>query len=143
MAIPAFCDDGRLPEGLHFATEAEMKFRFGGATPRRLRLALRLRRWIEMARAVSAMRFLVDGSFVTAVPDPADVDAVVWLADDFSTRISRGEIAAVELEMMLLTRQPEEIYGAGNQRDWDDWVQYLSQTREADGRRKGLVEIKL
>lgn len=143
MAIPAFCDDGRLPEGLHFATEAEVTFRFGGATPRRLRLALRLRRWIELARAVSAMRFLVDGSFVTAVPDPADVDAVVWLADDFSTRISRGEIAAVELEMMLLTRQPEEIYGAGNQRDWDDWVQYLSQTREADGRRKGLVEIKL
>jgi len=143
MAIPAFCCDARLPEGLHFATEAEMTFRFGGATPRRLRLALRLRRWIELARAVSAMRFLVDGSFVTAVPDPADVDAVVWLADDFSTRISRGEIAAVELEMMLLTRQPEEIYGAGNQRDWDDWVQYFSQIREADGRRKGLVEIKL
>jgi len=143
MAIPDFRDDGRLPEGLHFATEAEVTFRFGGATPRRHRLALRLRRWIELARAVSAMRFLVDGSFVTAVPDPADVDAVVWLADDFSTRISRGEIAAVELEMMLLTRQPEEIYGAGNQRDWDDWVQYFSQTREADGRRKGLVEIKL
>jgi hypothetical protein len=143
MAIPDFRDDGRLPEGLHFATEAEVTFRFGGATPRRRRLALRLRRWIELARAVSAKRFLVDGSFVTAVPDPADVDAVVWLDDDFSTRISRGETAAVELEMMLLTRQPEEIYGAGNQRDWDDWVQYVSQTREADGRRKGLVEIKL
>jgi len=143
MAIPDFRDDGRLPEGLHFATEAEVTFRFGGATPRRRRLALRLRRWIELARAVSAQRFLVDGSFVTAVPDPADVDAVVWLDDDFSTRISRGETAAVELEMMLLTRQPEEIYGAGNQRDWDDWVQYVSQTREADGRRKGLVEIKL
>ena len=143
MAIPDFRDDGRLPEGLHFATEAEVTFRFGGATPRRRRLALRLRRWIELARAVSAKRFLVDGIFVTAVPDPADVDAVVWLDDDFSTRISRGEIAAVELEMMLLTRQPEEIYGAGNQRDWDDWVQYFSQTREADGRRKGLVETKL
>ena len=143
MAIPDFRDDGRLPEGLHFATEAEVTFRFGGATPRRHRLALRLRRWIELARAVSAKRFLVDGSFVTAVPDPADVDAVVWLDYDFSTRISRGEIAAVELEMMLLTRQPEEIYGAGNQRDWDDWVQCFSQTREADGRRKGLVEIKL
>jgi hypothetical protein len=143
MPIPDFRDDGRLPEGLHLATEAEVTFRFGGATPRRHRLALRLRRWIELARAVSAKRFLVDGSFVTAVPNPADVDAVVWLEDDFSNRISRGEIAAVELEMMLLTRQPEEIYGAGNQRDWDDWVQYFSRTREADGRRKGLVEIEL
>jgi len=109
MAIPDFRDDGRLPEGLHFATEAEVTFRFGGATPRRHRLALRLRRWIELARAVSAKRFLVDGSFVTAVPDPADVDAVVWLDDDFSIRISRGEIAAVELEMMLLTRQPAPL----------------------------------
>ena len=45
--------------------------------------------------------------------------------------------------MMLLTRQPEEIYGADNQRDWDDWVHYFSRTREADGRRKGLVEIAL
>jgi hypothetical protein len=52
-------------------------------------------------------------------------------------------MAAIELEMMLVTRQPEEIYGAGNQRDWDDWVQYFSRTREADGRRKGLVEIEL
>ena len=45
--------------------------------------------------------------------------------------------------MMLLTRQPEEIYAAGTQRDWEDWVQYFSLTREADGRRKGLVEVEL
>jgi hypothetical protein len=49
----------------------------------------------------------------------------------------------VELEMMLLTRQPEEIYAAGTRRDWEDWVQYFSLTREADGRRKGLVEVEL
>jgi hypothetical protein len=143
MAIPDFRDDGRLPAGLHFATAAEVTFRFGGSTARRRRLALRLRRWIELARAVAAKRFLVDGSFVTAVPEPTDVDAVVWLADDFSDRISRGDVAAVELEMILLTRQPEEIYGAGSQRDWDDWVQFFSRTREADGRRKGLVEIEM
>jgi len=78
MAIPDFRDDGRLPEGLHLATEAEVTFRFGAATPRRRRLALRLRRWLELARAVAAKRFLVDGSFVTAVDNPADVDVVIW-----------------------------------------------------------------
>jgi len=103
MAIPDFRDDGSLPEGVHLATEAEVTFRFGAATPRRRQLALRLRRWIELASGVSAKRFLVDGSFVTAVDDPADVDAVVWLDDDFSTQVSRGDIAAVELEMMILT----------------------------------------
>jgi len=90
MAIPDFRDDGRLPEGLHPASESEVTFRFGLVTPCRRRLSL-----------------------------------------------------PVELEMMLLTRQPEEIYAAGTQRDWEDWVQYVSLTREADGRRKGLVEVEL
>jgi len=53
MAIPDFRDDGRLPEGVHLATEAEVTFRFGAATPRRRQLALRLRRWIELASGVS------------------------------------------------------------------------------------------
>jgi hypothetical protein len=75
--IPEFLDDGYLPEGLHFATEAEVMFRFGSDTPRRRRLALRLRRWVELARAVAARRLFVDGSFVTARPEPNDVDAVV------------------------------------------------------------------
>lgn len=47
--IPAFCADGYLPEGLYLETEAEVIFRFGSSTRRRRRLALRLRRWIELA----------------------------------------------------------------------------------------------
>lgn len=141
--IPDFRDDGYLPEGLHRATEAEITFRFGTATPRRRRLALRLRRWIELSRAVAAKRLFVDGSFVTAKPDPQDVDAVVWLGDDFVDRVSRGDIEAVELEIMLVTRQPEEILAAEDRRDWDDWVEFFSRTREAGGRRKGIVEVEL
>ena len=64
--IPDFRADGFLPAGLHLATEAEVTFRFGTATQQRKRLALRLRRWLELARVVNAQRFLVDGSFVTA-----------------------------------------------------------------------------
>jgi hypothetical protein len=82
-------------------------------------------------------------SFVTAKPDPNDVDAVVWLAGDFAVRVSDGDVAAVELEMMLVTRQPEEIFAAEDRRDWDDWVEFFSRTREADGRRKGVVEVEL
>jgi hypothetical protein len=141
--IPNFRDDGYLPEGLHIATEAEITFRFGTATPRRRRLALRLRRWIELSRTVAAKRLFVDGSFVTAKPDPNDVDAVVWLGDDFLDRVSRGDQEAVELEMMLVTRQPEEIFAAEDRRDWDDWVEFFSRTREADERRKGVVEVEL
>lgn len=57
--------------------------------------------------------------------------------------MSQAECDAVELEAMLLTRQPEEIFAAEDRRDWDDWVEFYSRTREADGRRKGLVEVQL
>jgi hypothetical protein len=141
--IPDFRDDRYLPEGLHVATEAEVTFRFGTDTPRRKRLALRLRRWIELSRAVSAKRLFVDGSFVTAKPEPNDVDAVVWLPDDFAQRVSNGQPEAIELETMLLTRHPEEIFAAEDRRDWDDWLEFFSRTREANGRRKGVVEVEI
>lgn len=92
---------------------------------------------------ISAKRLFVDGSFVTAKPEPQDVDAIVWLPSDFADRISRGDIEAVELETMLLTRRPEEIFAAEDRRDWDDWVEFFSRTRESDGRRKGIVEVEL
>ena len=139
--IPAFRPDGYLPEGVHLASEAEVIFRFGSITPRRRRLALRVRRWIETARAVAAPRLLIDGSFVTDKPDPDDVDAVILLPADFHDLIRRGFDAALELEQMLLTRRPEELFGAEDDNDWKDWVEFFSRTRELDGRSKGLVEI--
>jgi hypothetical protein len=141
--IPAFGPDGYLPEGVHHATEAEVTFRFGSTSPRRRRLALRVRRWIELARAVAALRLLIDGSFVTEKADPHDVDAVILLPPHFIELVRRGIDAALELEAMLLTRRPEELFGAEDQIDWDEWVEFFSRTREADRRRKGLVEIQL
>jgi hypothetical protein len=141
--IPDFRDDGYLPEGLHAATEAEVTFRFGSGTPRRRRLILRLRRWLELSRLTHALRFLVDGSFITAKEEPNDIDAVVLLADDFEQQVASGSDAALEFEEALLTRRPEEIFAAEDTRDWNDWVEFFSRTREADGRRKGLVEIHL
>jgi hypothetical protein len=85
----------------------------------------------------------VDGSFVTAKEQPNDVDAVVFLSSDFQERVDRGDEVALELEEMLLTRRPEEIFAAEDQADCDEWLDFFSRTREADGRRKGLVEVSL
>jgi hypothetical protein len=49
----------------------------------------------------------------------------------------------MELEQMLLTRHPEEIFAAEDETDWNDWIEFFSRTREHDGRRKGLVEVQL
>ena len=86
---------------------------------------------------------LVDGSFVTAKEEPNDIDAVVLLPLDFERQIAAGIEPALELEQMLLTRHPEEIFAAEDEADWSEWVEFFSRTREADGRRKGLVEIRL
>jgi hypothetical protein len=104
LGIPPFRPDGYLPAGIHQATEAETKFRFGTQSRRRQRLTLRLRRWIELGRAVGAKRLLIDGSFVTAKAEPDDVDAVMLLPANFLDLVTRGVEAAVELEEMFLTR---------------------------------------
>jgi hypothetical protein len=142
-AIPDFRADGYLPTGLYLASEAEVLFRFGAQSPRRRRLALRLRRWVELARDVGAIRLLVDGSFVTTKPNPNDIDAVILLPADFEAQTQNGIDSALELEEMLLTRRPEEIFAAEDETDWYEWVDFFSRTREADGRRKGLVEIEI
>lgn len=141
-SIPPFRDDGYLPIGLHRATEAEVTFRFGASSKRRRQLVLRLRRWLELARATKATRFLLDGSFVTAVDEPHDVDAVVLLAEDFREQIAHGIFDALELEQVVEERCPEDLFSAEDSRDWDDWEESFSRTRAA-GRRKGLVEIEL
>ena len=143
LAIPQFRPDGYLPDGVYLASEAETLFRFGSANRKRRGWAIRLRHWINLARQVGARRFLVDGSFVTAKAQPRDVDAVLLLPPDFEDQVERADEAALELEAMLLTRFPEEIFAAEDETDWNDWIEFFGRTREADGRRKGLVEVEL
>jgi hypothetical protein len=57
--------------------------------------------------------------------------------------VAQGFEAAVELEEMFVTRQPEELFPAEDEAVWQGWCDFFSRTRELDGRRKGLVEIQL
>jgi hypothetical protein len=140
--IPEFRSDGYLPDGLHLATEADVTFSWF-EQPSASAAALRVRRWVELARIVGARRILIDGSFVTATESPNDVDSVILLPDDFQEQINREVEPAIELEQMPLTRHPEEIFAAEDEADWSDWVKFFSRTREDDGRTKGLVEITI
>lgn len=141
--IPPFRPDGYLPEGVYVCSEAEVIFRFGSSSRRRRRLVLRLRRWVELGRQVGARRLLVDGSFVTAQEEPQDIDSVILLPQDFTHKLEQEYEPALELEEMLLTRRPEELFAAEDEADWEEWVDFFSRTREPDDRRKGLVEIRL
>ena len=143
MPIPAFRPDGYLPLGVHAAAEMEVADRFGRGTVRRVALMARVAQWLALARAVGARRFLVDGSFVTAKPEPGDVDCVCWLPADFEQQFLRDKSEAIRLYQMLVTRRPEELFGVFTAHRWERWITFFSQTREPDGRRKGLVEVML
>jgi hypothetical protein len=82
--IPAFTEMGALPVGEHQATWREVADRFGG-TPKRDVL---LRGLLAAARSLAsagARQLWLDGSFVTAKPEPGDFDGA-WdpVGVDFS-----------------------------------------------------------
>ena len=81
--LPPFNERGDLPPGIHAAGWSELAERFGGGTVRQARLRT-LRHLHVLAAATGHLeRFLVFGSFVTAKPQPADVDVVLVMDDDF------------------------------------------------------------
>jgi Family of unknown function (DUF6932) len=143
MPIPSFRADGYLPEGLHLATEEEVEARLGQPTARRRLLMKRVAEWLILARAVGAQRFLLDGSFVTTKLNPGDVDAACWLPQDLQEQYLAHVPEALRLYETVSTRYPAELFGVFSEARWNGWVAFFGQTREPDGRRKGLIEVSL
>jgi hypothetical protein len=63
----------------------------------------------------------VDGSYVIAKAEPQDVDSVLFLPENFADLLAQGVQAAVVLEEMFLTRQPEELFPAEDEAVWLGW----------------------
>lgn len=96
MPLPDFNDDGDLPPGVYPVTLAEALIRFGGGSAQRRVVAGRLVRLHGLAISTGKVaRFVVFGSFVTAKPDPRDVDVVVIMDDSFDVSGLSGEVAVV------------------------------------------------
>jgi len=110
MPIPELRPDGYLPEGLHFATETEVETLFGRTNVRRQTLMRQLSYFLQLARAAGALRFFINGSFVTAKPEPGDVDAVCLVPEGWSAEIS---VSAQELYAVALARLPNSTVFTG------------------------------
>ena len=75
MALQPFDSNGDLPVGVHRATLDEVLARFGYGTPKRQVVTGRLKRVMELARGTGKLeRFIIFGSYITAKPEPNDVD---------------------------------------------------------------------
>ena len=90
MEFPEFDEHGDMPAGIYQATLEDALDHFGKEPPERGIVAGRLERILEIAKATGHLkRFIVFGSFVTAKPNPNDVDIFMIMGDDFDvTQVS-------------------------------------------------------
>jgi hypothetical protein len=75
--IPPFNDNGVLPPGIHPATLDEIESRFGGQSEIRGVQMQSIRWMVDLAIKAGAERVVLNGSFVTDIIEPNDVDCVL------------------------------------------------------------------
>ena len=84
MSLPEFDEVGDLPPGLHQATLDEVVGRFGAAHGQRSLCTRRLLHAYTLAQRTGYLqRFIIFGSYITAKPNPNDVDVILVMDDAF------------------------------------------------------------
>lgn len=106
--LPPLNEHGDLPPGVHIADWKEIEQHFGTGSEARVRAFATLKRLHELALRTSALsNFYVFGSFVSAAPEPRDVDVVLVMSRDF-----RLEDCPWESRALFSHAAAEARYGA-------------------------------
>lgn len=130
--IPPFEDNGCLPPGVHPASLDEIDARFGGESEVR-RVQMESVRWmVKLAVLAGAERIVLNGSFVTDIMEPNDVDCVVLFCP--------GQRKDPQAYQGLLAGLPFLDIAIAEPLDFDDFV---SDIFAADrfGVPKGMIEV--
>jgi hypothetical protein len=130
--IPDFNDSGCLPPGVHRATLAEIELRFGGPSEMR-RVQMESIRWmIGLALRARVRRIVLNGSFVTDIMEPNDVDCVLL--------IEPGSHGDQEAEDELLQGLPFLDISMVGQPDFDYFInRFFALDRKQES--KGMIEV--
>ena len=144
MSLPPFNENGHLPPGIHDASFDDLRERLG-QSPRRCELLENLGRYLtELRKWPLAQAVLVDGSFVTDVAEPNDIDLVLVLRDDYD--LSRS-VSPFEYNLWS-RRRVRRVFGFDlfavrpNSIDYTRFVDFFSQVRSQPGLIKGLVRVQ-
>ena len=130
--IPPFTDSGVLPPGVHPATLAEIADRFGNGSELR-RVQLESVRWmIDLAMRAGVQSIVLNGSFVTDIIKPNDVDCVPL----FRPGLRRDRSAIKQLRLGLPFLSIAIVAQAG----FDDLVSRFFATDRL-GASKGMIEV--
>ncbi|MCH7924594.1 MAG: hypothetical protein IIC51_03575 [Planctomycetes bacterium] len=130
--IPPFDETGCLPPGLHTATLGEVEDRFGRQSELR-RVQMESVRWmVDLAMRAGVQRIVLNGSFVTDIMEPNDVDCVLM--------IGRGFPVDPAAEAELRTGLPFLDILLVRRRDFDRMVNVVFATDRFESP-KGMVEV--
>jgi hypothetical protein len=129
--IPPFDESGRLPPGIHPATLDEIDSRFGQVSELR-RVQMDSVRWmVELAQKAGIERIILNGSFVTDIIEPNDVDCVLLAAAVLKDQMAEDELllGLPFLEIALVSQE--------------DFVELVNVTFASDrlGKFKGMIEV--
>jgi hypothetical protein len=140
---PGFNDKGDLPAGIYQASLAEVIEYFGKGTLQRHIMARRLERIYALAAETGHLaRFIIFGSFVTAKPDPGDVDIFLLMENTFDMNRLSGEAALIFDHIAAQNYEGVSIF----------WIRRLAALNgeeaaigywqlKRDGTKRGIVEV--
>lgn len=138
--IPEFNDAGNLPPGVHWATWAELRERFGVSERRRFLLEGLGSALLALQKAGCQTVYL-NGSFVTSKDNPADFDGC-WDIDSVSLDL----LDPVLMNFSSKQAEQKKKYGGElfpNLPDDTPAFMDLFQTDKSSGEAKGIVAIDL
>ncbi len=130
--IPPFNELGNLPSGIHPATLDEIDARFGKSSELR-RVQMESVRWmVDLAAQAGVKRIVLNGSFVTDIMEPNDVDCVLLTGPGYPVDMT----AAIAIEDGLPFLEIATVVQAG----FDELVDFTFAT-DRWSRRKGMLEV--
>jgi hypothetical protein len=143
MPWPAFNELGDLPIGVYRATLAEVIAHFGHGTAQRVTITARLERIYALARRTGAVqRFILFGSYVTAEPNPRDVDIFLVMRGGFQPRDAPPEAQRLFQHDTAQNELGASIFWVNAETSFADTEDLIIgwQTRR-DLQRRGIVEV--
>jgi hypothetical protein len=146
MPVPPFNAEGLLPAGIHIATRDEIRERFGvfRGSDRRLVLFARLLEFVSAVRRSNLFEaLLIDGSFVTAKPDPNDIDIIAVLrpGHDFERDLPMSEYAVVSRAMLARRFRFDVVIAERGSGVYVAYLEFFSLVRDVPGVKKGMLQI--
>ena len=145
MPLPNLNREGELPEGVHNATLDEVIAQFGSGTAQREIVTARLQRIYQLAKDTDHLqRFLIFGSYITAKPEPNDIDVVLVFDDDFNTvtcgedvkKLLSHQLAATEFGASIFWIRPSLLFFE----TLDEFIKGWQVKR--DGTHRGIIEVR-